>query len=81
MSIESAKTFIEKMKTDHEFATKINKLITLEAAQRFLRQAGYGFTKEELNQVSGNLKDSDLDGVSGGAYPTAVNNQITDAVT
>jgi predicted ribosomally synthesized peptide with nif11-like leader len=69
------------MKTDQEFATKMNKFKTLEKAQGFLRQAGYDFTKEEFYQAGGKLQDSDLDGVTGGAFPTAVNDQITDAVT
>ena len=78
MSIESAKAFIEKMKADKEFAAKLGEL---KDPTDFLHQAGYDFTPEELAQVKGALADSDLEGVSGGAYPTAVNNQITDSVT
>ena len=37
--------------------------------------------QEEQNQVNKDLQDRDLDNVSGGAFPTAVNDQITDAVT
>lgn len=81
MSIESAKAFVERMKSDQEFATKLNKFKTLEELQGFLRQTGYDFTKEEFNQVSGELQDRDLDSVNGGAFPTSVNNQITDSVT
>lgn len=81
MSIKSAKAFIERMTSDQEFATKLNKLKTLDELQGFLRQTGYDFTKDEFNQVSGELQDSKLDSVTGGAFPTAVNNQITDSVT
>ncbi|SMD07390.1 Nif11-like leader peptide family RiPP precursor [Sporomusa malonica] len=81
MSIESAKKFVERMKSDHEFATAMNALKSLEEAQKFLNQSGYDFTKEELNQVNGELQDSDLDNVTGGAFPTSVNDQITDSVT
>lgn len=81
MSIESAKAFIEKMNTDPEFAAKVGKFKKPEEAQEFLLQSGYDFTKEELAQIKGDLKDSDLNGVTGGAFPTSVNSQITDAVT
>jgi predicted ribosomally synthesized peptide with nif11-like leader len=81
MSIESAKAFVEKMKTDKEFAAKVNQLKTAEEVQGFLSQAGYNFTKEEINQLNGELQSSDLEKVSGGAFPTSVNDQITDSVT
>ena len=37
--------------------------------------------KEELTGKNGEVQDRDLNKVTGGAYPTAVNSQITDAVT
>ncbi|MBP2635580.1 MAG: hypothetical protein H6Q72_1487 [Firmicutes bacterium] len=40
-----------------------------------------GLAQEESTPENKNLQDRDLDNVSGGAYPTAVNNQITDSVT
>lgn len=81
MSIESAKAFIKRMKSDPEFVTAMNALEPLEEVQRFISHSGYDFTKEELNQVNGELQDSDLDNVTGGAFPTSVNDQITDSVT
>ena len=37
--------------------------------------------KEEPKPVNSELSDKELDSVSGGTYPTPVNDQITDAVT
>jgi bacteriocin-like protein len=37
--------------------------------------------KEEPAPVNSELSDKELDSVSGGAIPTSVNSQITDAVT
>jgi hypothetical protein len=37
--------------------------------------------KEELTGKNGEVQERDLDDVTGGAFPTAVNDQITDAVT
>jgi hypothetical protein len=37
--------------------------------------------KEELTGKNGEVQESDLNDVTGGAYPTAVNNQITDSVS
>jgi predicted ribosomally synthesized peptide with nif11-like leader len=78
LSIASAKAFIEKMKTDQEFAIKVGKFKTLE---EILILTVYDFTQEELAQVIGHLKDSDLNGITVGAFPTAVNDQITESVT
>ena len=37
--------------------------------------------QEEQHQVNKDLQDRDLDNVAGGAFPTSVNDQITDSVT
>jgi hypothetical protein len=37
--------------------------------------------KEGLTEKNGEVQDRDLADVTGGAYPTSVNNQITDSIT
>ncbi|MDR7867329.1 MAG: hypothetical protein RIN56_10965 [Sporomusaceae bacterium] len=37
--------------------------------------------KEELTGKNGEMPERDLNKVTGGAYPTAINNQITESVT
>ena len=37
--------------------------------------------KEEVTGKNGEVPDRDLNKVTGGAFPTAINDQITDSVT
>ena len=66
MSIESAKAFIEKMKTDEEFAKKIMAETNQEARMALACGEGFAFTKDEIGQVKGELTDDELDMVAGG---------------
>ncbi len=66
MSIESAKAFLERMKTDGEFAESVAKCSDGKARMAFVKNAGFDFTAEEINQVSSSLSDSELDQVAGG---------------
>lgn len=66
MSIESAKAFTEKMKTDSEFAKKV--LACKGGTERieFVKKAGFDFTKEEIKEVTSELSDDELNAVAGG---------------
>lgn len=66
MSMESAKAFVEKMKTDKEFAKKVGGFEDKEARKAFVAEAGYSFTKEEIDEAGSELSDNDLDSVAGG---------------
>lgn len=66
MSIESAKAFIEKVKTDAEFAKKVKECKDAEARKSFAQAAGFDFTKAEIEQVGSELSDEQLDAVAGG---------------
>lgn len=48
MSIESARSFILKMRSDSEFANKVSNFIDAESQLSFLSSAGYDFTLEEF---------------------------------
>ena len=72
MSIESAKAFIEKMKTDEDFNQKVKGCKDAEERMAFVKEAGFDFTSEELKEVSENLSDDDLDGVAGGICLTDI---------
>ena len=65
MSIESAKAFIEKMKTDEEFAKKVKECKDGAARMAFAKGSGFEFTVEEI-KLEGELSDEDLDAVAGG---------------
>lgn len=68
MSVESAKTFIEKVKNDEDFKKKLGELKDAEERLEFARAEGFDFTKEELAEAKEEegLTDEELDNVAGG---------------
>ncbi len=68
MSIESAKAFLERMKTDEDFRKEAAKKSSAEERMAFVTAAGFDFTKEELETVRSKLEltDEDLETLSGG---------------
>lgn len=67
MSIESAKLFIERMKTDENFAEKISLCKDEQDRSIVLKEEGFDFTALELSEAGTILSDDDLDGVAGGS--------------
>ncbi len=69
MSIESAKAFIEKMKTDEDFRKEVGEKSSPEERVKFVEESGFDFSKEELETVRAKLQltDEDLETLSGGA--------------
>lgn len=72
MSIESAKAFIEKFKTDEEFAKKVTECESAEARMAFAKEAGFDFTAEEIKEFQGELSDEELDAVAGACKECAI---------
>lgn len=66
MSIESAKAFIERMKTDEEFAKKIMAETSPESRVVLACREGFNLTTEEMSQSTGEMTDDELDYVAGG---------------
>jgi predicted ribosomally synthesized peptide with nif11-like leader len=66
MSIESAKSFVERMNTDEEFAKKVTACKNAEDRMVFVKKAGFDFTADELKEVRKTLSEDDLVRVSGG---------------
>ncbi len=58
MSIESAKEFVERMKTDSEFRKRVVGAESLEVRDRILKYEGFDFTKEELDSLRDMVKGS-----------------------
>lgn len=67
MSVESAKVFMEKMKTDQDFAKKVMECKDAEARKALVKAEGFDFSAEELKEVGAELSDSELDAVAGGS--------------
>lgn len=68
MSMEDAKSFIERMKTDEEFAKKVTAAKDAEERMAVAREAGFNFTTSEINEAAGELSEGDLDIVAGGHH-------------
>ncbi len=64
MSIESAKAFIERMKTDEEFARQVSNQKDNEERMKFFLAEGFNFTIDEINSCQRELSDTELSEVS-----------------
>ncbi len=58
MSIESARAFIERMKTDGEFRRRIAEAESPEVRARILKYEGFDFTDRELDSLKSEVKRS-----------------------
>jgi len=67
MSLEAARGFVERVKTDEDFRTKINDCKDRDVRIAFIKQAGYEFSGEDIELLKAELTEGDLDGVAGGA--------------
>ena len=68
MSVEAAKSFLEKVKTDAAFAEQCKDAKTAGEVVKKAAELGYSFSKEDLLGVAAQLCDSELEGVSGGYH-------------
>jgi predicted ribosomally synthesized peptide with nif11-like leader len=66
MSIESAKAFIERMKTDEEFAKKVIDIQDADARMALAKAEGFEFSTVEMEAIKVQLSDNELDMVVGG---------------
>ncbi|MFZ4625007.1 MAG: Nif11-like leader peptide family natural product precursor, partial [Rhodoferax sp.] len=66
MSIESAKAFIERMKTDRDFAGKVNASADARSRMAFVKAAGFDFTGEEIGVVKQELTEEELGNIAAG---------------
>ena len=65
MSEALVKSFIQKVKTDEEFAKKLKGFKDAKARLAFVKEAGFDFSDAEIKQIQGELSDEDLDAVAG----------------
>jgi len=64
MSVEQAKAFIEKMKTDEAFREKIMAIETPEERLKAIGAAGFECTGEEINEAGSHLGQAVWGGLS-----------------
>jgi predicted ribosomally synthesized peptide with nif11-like leader len=58
MSIESARAFVARMKTDGEFRRRVAEAESGEVRARILKYEGFDFTDEELDSLKEEVKRS-----------------------
>jgi predicted ribosomally synthesized peptide with nif11-like leader len=68
MSIESAKAFLERVKTDQEFAERVSVAPSREERRKIAESEGYDFTPEELKDITNELSLEELDMVTAGIW-------------
>jgi predicted ribosomally synthesized peptide with nif11-like leader len=66
MSIDSARAFLERVKTDEAWREALSAADSKDERLAMARAEGFDFTKEELKMVKYELSDEDLDAVVGG---------------
>jgi predicted ribosomally synthesized peptide with nif11-like leader len=66
MSIESAQTFLERMKTDEEFAKKVSACTDAEARMALVKTEGFDFSAAEIKELQTEMTEAELDVCSGG---------------
>ncbi len=66
MSLDQARTFIEKMKSDETFRNRV--MAIEDVAERFniIKSEGFDCSEEEIKEVAGELSTEELDEAAGG---------------
>ncbi len=72
MSLDQAKAFITKMKTDAAFSESVTAIGDVAERFNFIKSAGFDCTEAEIKAVAGELSDEGLDTATGGFYTTTL---------
>lgn len=88
MSKENAQRFLDELAGSEKMQKELDELKpkTVEELISYAEKSKICFSREELKEILAEigaiqLSDEELETVSAGAFPTAVNSQITDSVT
>ncbi len=76
MSIESAKAFLERIKSDEDFRKSGEGIATLEERMHYTKRAGFDFTKDEIeNLLNEELTPRELEQVAAGSWSSGASCQ------
>ena len=67
MSLDQARLFIEKMKSDEAFAKRVMAIGDVAARLACIQSEGFACSEAEIKEVSGELNDAELDSAAGAA--------------
>jgi predicted ribosomally synthesized peptide with nif11-like leader len=68
MSVEHARLFIEKMKSDEAFAKRVMAIEDVAERLACIQSEGFACNEAEIKEVSSELSDEELDGAAGGEW-------------
>ncbi len=68
MSVEQAKLFIDKLKSDVAFRERFTAIEDTAARFAFIQSEGFQCTAAEIKEVQTELSDDELDGAAGGGH-------------
>ncbi len=68
MSVEHAKAFLTRVADDGLLRDRLSACRSIEQRFEIVREAGFLFTLDELNDARTVLSDEDLDAVAGGVF-------------
>ena len=68
MSLEQFKAFLGKVKGDSSLQEKLKAAKSPEDVVGIAKEHGHEFTADKINQLSNELSDAELEGMSGGTY-------------
>jgi len=81
MSVESAKAFVERVKTDPEFKKRVVECEGAEARAALLEAEGHEFSAKDLVNSEGEIDDALLEKITGGAaYQHTTSEVVYDVV-
>jgi len=66
MTMQSARDFLERMRTDPALAARMAAAASREERLSLAREQGFAFTPEELDAAKNELSDEELDRIGGG---------------
>ena len=66
MSLDQARLFIERMKSDEAFAKRVMAIEDVAGRLACIQSEGFDCSEAEIKEVSGELSDQDLDAAAGG---------------
>ena len=72
MNTETAKSFIEKLATDKDFANKFKEETTVDSLVSLMHSEGFECTKQDFYEPTGTLTDDELEAVSGGRVDASI---------
>ncbi len=69
MSLDQARLFIEKMKSDEAFSKRVMAIEDVSGRMACIQSEGFACTEAEIKEVAGELGNAELDNVAAGFYP------------